>query len=61
MKYILTNFPYMKLVPIEIDLGLPGLSNCGLNDEERHMVRRFDPSHNQDTMGFFIAKFHKVI
>ncbi len=63
VKYILDNFKFMKLVPISLSVassfGLPGLPYCGLSDEERFMVRRFDPSDKADTMGFFIAKFVK--
>jgi hypothetical protein len=47
----------MKLEPINFDLGLPGLRGVGLNDNERGMVRRFDPS--QEHMGFFVAKLIK--
>ena len=59
VKYILDNFKNMKLLPINIDIGLPGLRGCGLSDEELVKVRRFDPSGKADTMGFFIAKFQK--
>ena len=49
----------MTFMLITKDVGLPGLPNPGLNNEERSMVRRFDPSDPKDTMGFFIAKFEK--
>ena len=50
------------------NIGGPGLANCGLSDDERLLVQRFDPSkldgeisaHNRDTIGFFIAKFVKM-
>ncbi len=59
VKYILDNFINMKLLPIDINIGLPGLAGCGLNDAEQANVRRFDPSDAADTMGFFVAKFQK--
>ena len=60
VKFILSEFPDMKLVPIPSELpGLPGLPGMGLTDEERNMVRRFDPSDKADTMGFFVALFVK--
>ena len=49
----------MKLLPIEYKIGAMGLPGFGLNDEERGMVRRFDPGGLEDTMGFFVAKFVK--
>ena len=40
--------------------GVAGLPGVGLSDEERGVVRRFDPSDKTaDTMGFFLAKFKK--
>ena len=62
VRYVLDGFRgVMQLVPLgEIveGFGLEGLPGVGLNDEERGMVRRFDPSDGKgDTMGFFIAKF----
>lgn len=64
VNYILNKFPCMELVPIEVartsEFGSSGLAGCGLNDEQRNMVRRFDPSDcKQDTMGFFIARLLK--
>lgn len=60
VKYILSEFPLMKLVPIGAELpGLPGLAGRGLADEECRMVRRFDPC-DMDTMGFFLAKFVRL-
>ena len=62
VRFILTEFPCMTLVPISDNLpGLPALPGFGLSDEERKMIRRFDPSDRGiDSMGFFIAKFQKV-
>jgi len=58
VMFILSEFPSMKLVPMELP-GLPGLPDRGLTDEECQMVRRFDPCDEGDTMGFFLAKFVK--
>ena len=61
VKYILDTHPSMKLVKINIDFGLGGLSTSGLTDEQEQSVKRFDPSNESlDTMGFFVAKFLKV-
>jgi 16S rRNA C967 or C1407 C5-methylase (RsmB/RsmF family) len=62
VKFILSDFPCMKLVPISEDIpGLPALSGFGMSDEECSMMRRFDPSDkNIDSMGFFIAKLQKM-
>lgn len=62
VKFVLSEFPCMKLVPIPAYLpGLPALAGMGLSEEERVMVRRFDPCDKQiDSMGFFVAKFQKV-
>lgn len=60
VKYILDTHSSMELMKIVIDLGLDGLSNTGLTDEQQECVKRFDPSdENFDTMGFFVAKFVK--
>ncbi len=60
VKFVLSEFPCMKLVPISSELpGLPGLPNRGLTKEQCEMLRRFDPCDEGDTMGFFLAKFVK--
>lgn len=52
----------------DIHIGGFGLANCGLTEEQRRLVQRFDPldidkqtrlTANCDTIGFFVAKFHK--
>jgi len=61
VSYILSQHPSMKLVPIDINFGLPGLTNKGLTEEQCQFVKRFDPSNeSMDTMGFFVAKFVKA-
>jgi len=66
VRYVLDEYPCMKLVPVNIELGLPGLPGMGLSIEERNSVRRFDPSKmnkvdlDSDTMGFFVSKFIKT-
>lgn len=62
VKFIITEFPCMKLLPISEEFpGLPGLPGGGLSEEECKMVRRFDPCNKTiDSMGFFIAKFQKL-
>ena len=59
VAYILSKYKQMELLPIDLDVGLPGLPGLGLNEVQRHCVRRFDPSDAQDTIGFFVAKFQK--
>lgn len=59
VSYVLSKYNQMELVPIDIDVGLPGLPGLGLDDTQRQCVRRFDPSDTQDTIGFFVAKFRK--
>ncbi|KAL7521384.1 hypothetical protein ACHAWX_006055 [Stephanocyclus meneghinianus] len=62
IKFILSEFPCMELLPIPDYLpGLPALPGMGLSEKERHMIRRFDPCDKKiDSMGFFVAKFHKL-
>lgn len=59
VAYILNKYNQMELLPIDLDVGLPGLPGLGLNETQRHCVRRFDPSDVRDTIGFFVAKFRK--
>ena len=58
VRYVLDSFPCMDLVPIVYKtVGRPGLAGRGLSDKEREMVRRFHPTDDDDTMGFFVANF----
>jgi 16S rRNA C967 or C1407 C5-methylase (RsmB/RsmF family) len=59
VQFILDSYPEMRLLPINIGLGLPGLPQNGLSDEHCDYVRRFDPGRCPGTPGFFIAKFRK--
>lgn len=59
VRWILDNFPSLHLSPLDFAIGQPGLENTGLSGSQRKMVRRFDPSDNYDTMGFFVSKFIK--
>ena len=62
VKFILEEFPGMRLESLSHLPGLTGLPNMGLTEEECEMVRRFDPTDTTlDTMGFFIAKFQKMV
>ena len=61
VKFILKEFPCMRLESLSHLPGLPGLPDKGLTEEECHKIRRFDPTDTSiDTMGFFLAKFQKV-
>ncbi|XP_042885863.1 tRNA (cytosine(72)-C(5))-methyltransferase NSUN6-like isoform X2 [Penaeus japonicus] len=70
VKWVLDNFADIKLVDAQPKLGLPGLPNCGLNEEQCKKVQRFGPSFmvnsplennvDCDTIGFFIAAFSKI-
>lgn len=61
VKFILGEFPCMRLESLSHLPGLPGLPDKGLTEEECRKVRRFDPTDTSiDTMGFFLAKFQKV-
>ena len=59
--FILSQYDCMQLLPLPANFpGGRGLSNRGLNDEQRSNIRRFDPTADINTMGFFIALFQKV-
>lgn len=70
VAWALKSFPCLKLDKQTPHLGGPGLPNWGLSDDECQLVQRFDPTKvnamdtersqcNEDTIGFFIAKFIK--
>ncbi|XP_028390972.1 putative methyltransferase NSUN6 [Dendronephthya gigantea] len=68
VAWALDKFPCLQLVKQDIHIGGFGLANCGLSEEQRRLVQRFDPLDidkqcrpptDCDTIGFFIAKFYK--
>eukprot|EP00501_MAST-03F_sp_TOSAG23-6_P001064 GSMAST32.ASY1.ANO1.1107.1 assembled CDS len=66
VRYLLDNYP-LRLVDAVPRIGLPGLKNCGLTEEERYKVQRFEPCNkivdalnDCDVPGFFCAKFIKT-
>jgi 16S rRNA C967 or C1407 C5-methylase (RsmB/RsmF family) len=66
VNFILQEYPWMELIPLGVEesmggcFGRPGWQGFGLNEEHRLLVRRFDPGDiEQDTMGFFVARFRK--
>lgn len=60
VRHVLDTYPELRLEGIDFPVGSPGLAAAGLDDQERHRVRRFDPTGDDDTIGFFLAKFRKV-
>ncbi|XP_053609521.1 tRNA (cytosine(72)-C(5))-methyltransferase NSUN6 [Plodia interpunctella] len=69
VSWALEMFPCLSLVSAEPLLGGPGLPNCGLTEQQRAMVQRFNPTDDslrivdpiyKDTIGFFIAQFIKT-
>jgi 16S rRNA C967 or C1407 C5-methylase (RsmB/RsmF family) len=62
IRHILDAHPSMRLDRIDLPPGAIGLAGSGLSDAERSCVRRFDPAdESTDTIGFFLAKLHKVL
>ena len=73
VAWVLEKFPCLQLVKQNFHIGGFGLPFCGLTEEQRLLVQRFDPldidrgdyyedKHpaDCDTIGFFIAKFYKI-
>ena len=58
VAYALRTLP-LELVPAEPRIAPPGRGGCGLSEDERRMVQRFEPGGEMDTNGFFIAAFRK--
>ncbi|GMI25976.1 hypothetical protein TeGR_g5173, partial [Tetraparma gracilis] len=72
VRYILDHYPSMRLADVGSPYGKYGIAGCGLSEEERGKVRRFDASGREgwvggegclnrslDTIGFFVALFVK--
>jgi 16S rRNA C967 or C1407 C5-methylase (RsmB/RsmF family) len=62
--WALKHFPNLDLKPAVPVLGGPGLKGSGLTEEQRQCVQKFGPpllgnDCHVDTVGFFIACFHK--
>lgn len=68
VAWALARFPELCLVPQEPHLGGVGRAGAGLDDDQRHLVQRFEgqqvwpesQDYNVDTIGFFIACFRKA-
>ena len=54
----------LVLPPERLRLGGAGWAGCGLHDDERVLVQRFDPSDEHsggaNSIGFFIAQLQRV-
>ena len=69
VAWLLQKWPEMRLVDVGLPVGSPGLSGYGLDESCVSKVRRMGPpvfnetQHNliEDTIGFFIAKYNKVV
>jgi methyltransferase NSUN6 len=63
VRWLLDTFAdRIVLVDVDIPLGRPGRPASPLTDTERQMVRYFCPTDRElDTMGFFVAKFQKIM
>uniref|UniRef100_A0A6V1QKU6 SAM-dependent MTase RsmB/NOP-type domain-containing protein n=2 Tax=Heterosigma akashiwo TaxID=2829 RepID=A0A6V1QKU6_HETAK len=63
VAWALEKHPFLELVAQEPMLGQAGLPGCGLSEEQRRLVQRFDPAvpttAGDSTTGFFCAKFIK--
>ena len=62
-------WPEMRLVDVGVGVGRNGLLGYGLDQSQVEKVRRFGPpifkevtaNSIEDTLGFFIAKFTKIV
>ena len=68
VKYVLEKYRGMELVDVGVELGKRGVDGCGLTDEQRGMVRRFNWCGGGEeqrwpkadcSIGFFVALFVK--
>mmetsp|Transcript_80229 Transcript_80229/g.129990 ORF Transcript_80229/g.129990 Transcript_80229/m.129990 type:complete len:101 (+) Transcript_80229:353-655(+) len=60
VAYALRTLP-LTLVPAEPRIAPAGRAGCGLTDEQRLLVQRFEPGGQLDTNGFFVAAFQKKL
>jgi 16S rRNA C967 or C1407 C5-methylase (RsmB/RsmF family) len=58
VAYALRSLP-LQLIPAEPRIAPCGRAGCGLTEEQRRMVQRFEPGGELDTNGFFVAAFQK--
>lgn len=64
VAYVLDKYAdYMRLMPLPTEgPGHEGLAGHGLTEQQCLCVRRFDPAEKKDNcIGFFVAKFQKVV
>ena len=62
VSWALNTYPALQLERLPGDLwklGSDGLDGFGLNMLQREMVRRFDPDHADDSIGFFLSALQK--
>lgn len=59
VAWALKTFDCLKLVKAEPYIGGAGISVEGLTEEQRHLVQRYGPEQQLDSVGFFIACFVK--
>ncbi|XP_050536587.1 tRNA (cytosine(72)-C(5))-methyltransferase NSUN6 isoform X2 [Daktulosphaira vitifoliae] len=60
VAWALEKFPHIELIKIDPVIGSSGLLDSGLSEEKCNLVRRFGPDDvENDSIGFFIAKFIK--
>lgn len=59
VAWALNKFKCLHLEQIESPYGDPGWNHPQLANGDRIKVKRFGPSSNLDSVGFFIARFRK--
>ncbi|XP_025406933.1 putative methyltransferase NSUN6 isoform X2 [Sipha flava] len=60
VAWVLEKYPQMELMAINSQVGSSGITQVGLSENNCELVRRFGPENaKEDSIGFFIAKFHK--
>ncbi|KAM7454974.1 hypothetical protein BLSTO_04267 [Blastocystis sp. subtype 1] len=61
VAFILRNYPMELMTQDEaLRFGKEGLKDCGLTDEERSKVQRFNMTEECNSIGFFISCFRKT-
>lgn len=61
VAFALRAFPQLRLEPLPVDVGVPGVRVKGLSEGDARLMRRFDPATEEGatSIGFFIARFSK--